>query len=183
MGPNRENEPLGSSSPVMDIQRPAATGQTDIVRPASSLGRPATMEYTRPRTEPSSFNPANTPTPTPPSRSFVPPTSQIGDTSLPPEQPVVSPKKSKKGLVMGLILFLLLAGAAAGGAYYYFVMRETADPAPVATEPAPVEETSTIEATPEGVDKTIQSIDTNLNSVDDSADFTPNDVSDDALGL
>lgn len=171
MGPNKQNGQFGSSGPVMDIQRPS--GQPDVIRPSSPLGRPATMEYTRPRPD----------SPTSPARSFSP-ESPVSDDSIASAQPVVKAKKSKKGLIIGLLLFLVVGGAAASGAYYYFMMRDDAQPQPVATEPvAPVEETTTIEATPEGVDKTVQTIDTNLNGLNDTTDFTPNDVSDDALGL
>lgn len=171
MQPNRQNEQFGGG-PAMDIQRPAPVSQpNDVIRPsAEALGRPATMEYTRPRPTVSGQAPG---------ASFSPSPTTDGGPSFTPQSP--AKKKSKKGLVIGIVVFLLVIVGA--GAAYYFFMMDTTEPAPVATEPAVVEESTAVEATPEGVDKTIESIDKQLNSVDDSADFTPNDVSDDALGL
>lgn len=156
----------------MDIQQPTAPPpsspqqQPQVFQPSGSFGRPATMEYTRPRPdEPSS--PSFTPTPRP--AQFEAPKQ----------------KKSKKGLVIALFVILFLGLAAGGGAYYYFTMykKETVVPAQNTT-PAPTEtESSTVEATPEGVDKATEQIDKQMNSVDDTQDFTTNDVSDDGLGL
>ncbi len=172
MQPNRD--PSQSNGPVMDVQRPTVSSpppsSDGMIRPnANSLGRPATMEYTRPR-------PIDAADPTGPSTSFAPPSEASRAQS-----PVIGkPKRSKAPLFIVLLLIVLAAGAA--GAYYFLVMNKTETPAVV--QPVVVEEkTTTIEATPEGVDTTVESIDKNLNSVDDTQDFTPNDVSDDALGL
>lgn len=151
----------------MDIQRPS---QPTVIKPGSSLGRPATMEYTRPRLDNDTQPPSLTPVPAPAEPA--------------PQQPIVSkPKRSKKPLIVLLIILLLAAG---GGAYYYFMVMNK-EAAPVVTpqpEPAaPKEDANTVEATPEGVDKVIQQIDESMNSVNDAEDFKPNDVSDDALGL
>lgn len=166
----------------MDIQsprvsappRPATSSAPEptIVRPTVS-SRPATMEYTRPRPD------------DPSAPRFTPDNDQAKVQQMASySQQNQKPKKSKKGLVIGLILFLLLAGGAAGGAYYYFMVMNKQEAAVVeepAPQPAPAEEGIT--ATPEGVDKTIQSIDQSLNSVNDDQDYSPNDVSDDSLGL
>lgn len=161
---NKDNNP---GSPVMDIQRPS---QPTVIKPAGPLGRPATREYTRPRSD----NPIGDPF------SFSDQPQNMSSTP----QPVVSkPKRSKLPLI---ILVLVLLTAAGGGAYYYFMIMKK-DTAPVAnTQPqptAPAEDTNKIDASPDSIDKVTNEIDENLNSINDTEDFKPDDVSDDALGL
>lgn len=159
----------------MDIQRPSSSvpprspqGPT-VISPSGSLGRPATMEYTRPRPDDPSA-PSFTPEPQPQSGQFAAPAKQ---------------KKSKKGLIIAVFVILFLGLTAAGAGYYYFTVynKDKAEPAQ-STAPAPAEtESTTIEATPEGVDKATEQIDQQLNGLNDTEDFTTNDVSDDGLGL
>lgn len=168
MQPNRnQNQP----TPVMDIQRPTQSSPpSQVISP--TLDRPATMEYTRPRTN----NGNNAPNQY---QNFAP----QQDMSF---APTAVPKKSKKGLIItvAIVLFLIIMGGT--GAYYYFavegktpVAQETLPPAQTETEPS----TKTIEATPEGVDLVTAEIDKQLSTTDDTQDFSANDVSDSNLGL
>lgn len=159
----------------MDVQRPPqqpevpSRPQPNIVQPSSnpSLSRPATREYTRPRPD------GSTP-------DFSGP-----NTHVPPAAPSQKEPKSSKGKKIAIgslvaIIILLLAGT---GAYLYLNMQDE-PAAPVATEttPEPAPEEG-VQATPAGLDKVIADIDQILNSLDDTADFKPNDLSDDSLGL
>lgn len=170
MQPNKDENQF---TPVMDVQRPSSTmppsRQPTVVSPSGPLGRPATMEYTRPRPDDPS-TPSFAPEPQPQSTQFSAPQKQ---------------KKSKKGLVIAIFVVLFLGLAAAGAGYYYFALYNKSEPAPAQNaQPAPAETESTaIEATPEGVDNATEQIDQQLNSLDDTQDFTNNDVSDDGLGL
>ncbi len=170
MQPNREYEPTGGSMDGVQPPRPASpqSSSDNFIRPNQNLGRPATMEYTRPRSA-DGATPANT---------FAPAPEMSPSSS---GKPVI--KTAHKSRVPLVILILLILVAAGGAAYYFLVMKKA--PAPVATPAATVTtvEKTTVEATPEGVDATVTSIDKKLNSVDDAKDFTPNDVSDDSLGL
>lgn len=168
MPPNKQ-EP----GPVMDIQRPntlsSAPKDPTVIAPANPLGRPATMEYTRPRSQ----DPA---TPNVPSQTE----QRINES---PFKPAPKPKKSHKGLWISLII-LLFVGIGGAGAYYYFMVMNNEDPVPVpAATQTQTEDVTKIEATPEGVDATTESIDKSLGGLDDTADYNPDQVSDDSLGL
>lgn len=170
MPPNKQED----TGPVMDIQKPltVATPPKDptVISPSGPLGRPATMEYTRPRPQD-----PNTPkfTPAPEERMK--------------ESPFKAPdkkKKSHKGLWISLII-LLVVGVGGAGAYYYFMVMNNESPATTTTtqqETATQEEASTVQATPEGVDQTTEAIDKSLSGLDD-ADYNQSQVSDDSLGL
>ncbi len=156
----------------MDVQHPTSAPpsppqQPTVIQPSGSYGRPATMEYTRPR-------------PDDPSTPNFAPTPQPAQFTAPAKQ-----KKSKKGLVLAIFIILFLGLAAGGAGYYYFAVYKEEKVVPVENTPQPATETepTTIEATPEGVDKATEQVDQQLNGLDDTADFTANDVSDDGLGL
>lgn len=174
MQPNKEDS--RPKMPVMDIQRPVPSTPSEpvIIKPSTSLGRPATMEYTRPRPDSS-----NTP-------NFNPKADldRVQQMAQEPTLPDVQKKRSKKPLIITLIIFIILA-LAGGGAYYYFMVMNKEEPTPVVNQPEPAPEPTgnEVTATPDGVDKTIQSIDQGLNSLNDDADYSPNDINDDALGL
>ncbi len=175
MQPNKNQ---GQPTPVMDIQRPSSSGlQPSKMSPTPINNRPATMEYTRPRTTNGSLNTPNqnvnfTPQPDP---SF---------------NPKPSTEKSKAGLVITAVIILFLIVMGGSGAYYYFAV-ESKTPVVSETTPKPTEPTADeqesepliIEATPEGVDKVTSDIDKQLNTLDDTQDFSANDVSDASLGL
>lgn len=170
------NKPSSDKQPVMDVQRPSASpsDSPQVIQPNSgSLGRPATMEYTRPRPE----------NPTADSPSFSTPSTHIPPTepSKMPEKP--KPKKSKK-IFAALLIIIGLIGIV-GAAVFFYIAYQNEEPVPAAvTEPEPeatAEEGA--QATPEGVDQTIQEIDQTMNSLDDTTDFSPSDLSDDSLGL
>lgn len=172
-----------SNGPVMDIQRPSSTQPSTPPRPvvsqeslstSSQLGRPATMEYTRPRpgvpNQPSRFDSSAD-------------QAKVQEMAKSTDQP--KPKKSKKGLIIGIALFLILALGGGGAAYYFLVLNKD-QPAAVEQQPAPTvepEEDSAIQATPEGVDNATNTIDQSLNSLDDNADFRTDELTDDALGI
>jgi hypothetical protein len=173
MQPNKNGSQ--TPMPVMDIQHPVSSPSPGpvVIKPSASLGRPATMEYTRPRVDNANtqtFNPAAD-------------MERVQQMSQEPAELNAQKKPSKKPLIITLIiaLVLLLTG---GGVTYYFVMKSDSS-APVVNQPEPTSEPATneITATPDGVDKTIQSIDQGLNSLNDDTDYSPNDINDDALGL
>lgn len=106
-----------------------------------------------------------------------------------PPQPVSSPesfnqKNKKSGAHKIAIIVAVLTLVLISSALVYFFIVKNEKPTAVdqpQPQPAPTEQIDL--ASPEGVDQTIKSIDQSLNSVNDQADFTPNDVSDDTLGL
>ncbi len=177
MQPNKERD---NPIPVMDVQRPATRpvapsptptlgARPTVFTPSRQQTRPATMEYTRPR-----------------SGSTEAPFSQTPQTGV--ETPSLKPKKSKKGLVIGVFALLFVALAGFGG-YYFFVINKKpvkdaiqSTPAPE-VKPAEVTDSAKIQATPEGVDKAVQEIDKQLDSQNDAQDFSADDVSDNGLGL
>ena len=171
---NNDNQP---TTPVMDIQRPTVqappqpqpTQQPTVISPSGSVSRPATMEYTRPRTDSTT------------SPSFAPVAQPFSEQTANSQKI----KKSKKGLIIGVFVVLFLGLAIAGGGYYFMVYNKKTEPAPVQnTEPAPATtEPAVVDATPEGVDQTTEQIDQQLNSVDDTQDFTTDDVSDTSLSI
>lgn len=163
-------------TPVMDIQRPSQTIPPSSNTSSSINSKPATMEYTRPRTtngggmkqaQNTSFSPQ-------PDMSF---------------SPIDKPKKSKSGLVLIAIVisfFVIFGGV---GTYYYFAV-ENKKPAikedqQVTSEPTESEATDkkSVEATPEGVDSASSSIVKQINSLDDTKDFSASDIGDSNLGL
>lgn len=173
MQPNKEQNNV---TPVMDIQRPSQTSSssqprpTTVFTPSSQQTRPATMEYTRPRAD---------------TQNSFDQSPQISQQDI----SVNKPKKSKKGLIIGLFVVLFIGLSGAGAAYYYMAIYKK--PAPQA-QPQPVAETqptettadsTTVQATPDGVDQTVEDIDQQLNSQNDTQDFPSNDVSDSNLGL
>lgn len=170
-----------SNGPVMDIQRPNTTQPPAPARPtvpqesvsaSSRLGRPATMEYTRPR-------PGG---PTQPSR-FDASADQAKVHEMTKDD-TPTPKKSKKGLILGVVVFLIVVLAGGAAAYYFLVMNQD-QPAVVEQQPelAPEEDVNAIDATPEGVDNATNAIDQSLNSLDDNADFRSDELTDSALGI
>lgn len=169
----------------MDIQRPSApAAPPQPPRPAvlpntqpqpTQLSRPATMEYTRPRPN-SPVNPNGGPV-----RDIPSGINQTNQSETP------KPKKSKKGLVIGIILFFIVMTVGGFVAYYFLVLNVAEE---VVTQPqttqteAPAEElTPQIEATPEGVDNATNAIDQSLNSLNDDADFPADQLTDTSLGL
>lgn len=99
-------------------------------------------------------------------------------------QPPVSPnppapqKKNRTGLIVAVITItvVVLIGAGVGGFIWYKSANKP--------EPAAAPSTSTTDrVTVEEIDTTTSSIDKTMNSLNDSADVTPNDVTDSSLGL
>ena len=164
MEPNRQNN--DNKQPVMDVQRPVSNsnGQNQVIHPNnSSLNKPATMEYTRPRQEGEG-------------------SKFTAQSRVPMDEPD-NPKKEKKSKkLMATILIAIGVLGVVGAAVFFYIGYQNEEPAPVAT-PEPVVQDDGVQATPEGVDQTIAEIDQALNSLDDTADFKPNDLSDDSLGL
>ncbi len=174
MQPNsKENK---QAAPVMDIQRPSQTISPSSNTPSSINTKPATMEYTRPRTTNGGGM------------------NQTQNTSFYPQpdmsfSPIDKPKKSKSGLVLVAIVvsfFVIFGGV---GTYYYFAV-ENKKPAvkenqQVASEPSESEATDkkAVEATPEGVDSASTSIVKQINSLDDALDYSASDIGDSNLGL
>lgn len=171
---NRPTRP--GAGPVMDIQRQRPSVQQPFR--GNGMSRPATMEYTRPR---SNYDTSSPGVPTMPTEVSQP----AADPSLLQTQPVANnrPKRSKKPLVITLIVVLLLAAGAAGAYYFFMLNDDVAGPPPVSTPATVEEEPAVIDATPEGVDRVVEIIDESLDSIDDDADFSPNDISNDSLGL
>ncbi len=179
MQPNKPGE--NGTQPVMDVQKPAppagGSGPAVIQPNGSSLNRPATMEYTRPRADEDSASTGMG------GSDFSGPVMPGSTDSAMPGQSKMpqKPKKSKK-LFATLLIIIGILGIAGAGVYFYLAYQEeTPEPAPqpVVTEPAE----QAIEATPEGVDATLDKIDESLQDLDDTADFPSNELSDDSLGL
>ena len=122
MEPNKQSS---NSQPVMDVQNPSR-GPNDapqVIQPNNnSLGRPATMEYTRPRPE----NPQNDN----PSSGFSSPTTHVPspEPSKVPEKPKA--KKSKKIVATMLIIIGLLGTI--GAAAFFYITYQNEEPTPAA---------------------------------------------------
>lgn len=178
------NKPSGSSSqPVMDVQKPAPTvggsPGPQVINPnnRSSLNRPATMEYTRPRMDGSSSGPNMGS-----DFSSGQEESNISNANMSDGKKPKGSKKSKK-LFATLLIIIGVIGIAGAGVYFYLAYQEET-PKPVVEAPVEtVTEEQAIEATPEGVDATIEKIDKSLSDLDDTNDFPPNELGDDSLGL
>lgn len=92
-----------------------------------------------------------------------------------------SGRLSSKMVVIIILTVVLILGALLGGLIYVRSQNnnDTADQ-PVATSPVQDESGR---VTTEEIDETVNEIDKTLNSLNDSGDFTPNDLSDNTLGL
>lgn len=88
------------------------------------------------------------------------------------------PKKKRTGLIVGVVTaaVVVVLALGAGGFIWYQSQNETT--------PAAIEgQSETERVNVEEIDATITEIDKTLNTLDDSADITPNDVTNSSLGL
>lgn len=182
MPPNNRDDNKRPIGPVMDVQRPSSPPPQQpqtaprVIQPNQPSSRPATMEYTRPRP---AAEPAQTSSQFSPDPSRLPEDTLAPDNQKPPKQ-----KKSIKKFVIITLVVVLIAALAGAGTYYYQQVMNKPEPAQPQPEPQPQPvEDGSVEATPEGVDQTVDAIDQQLNSLNDAEDFTPNDVSDQGLGI
>lgn len=116
----------------------------------------------------------------------VAPADGITQATDSPEMSQVAPTKSgrlsPKMIVIIILVIALILGALLGGLLYVRSQNndDTVDQ-PVAT--SPVDNDNNGRVTTEEIDETLAEIDKTLNTLDDSGDFTPNDLSDNTLGL
>lgn len=91
---------------------------------------------------------------------------------------VARPKKNRKKLALVLLIIFVSIIFAAGLAWF-FLSQETKAPVVTPTEPT----TGSARVSTEEIGETLSEIDKTLNTLNDSADFTPSDVNNSALGL
>lgn len=157
--PNVDNGPTPSPNPgpVMDIQRPRTN--------------PAPSQIASPLDNP--MAPADSIT------SVTPDPGQLGNRD--PLQQTVKPTPVKQqrtglivGIIVGVVIFLLAAGV--GG---FILYTNSNEPAPAVTETPSDDGRVNVDE----IDTATDEIDQTLNTLNDSTDVTPNDVTDQTLGL
>jgi hypothetical protein len=138
--------------------------------------------------QPTRPNPAPSQVGTPLDNPMAPADSITGMTPDPgqvtgqtPLQQTVKPPKEKKnrtGLIIGIVTaaVVVMTIAAVGG---FILYKNSNKPTPAASDTQSESERVNVEE----IDKTISEIDKTLNTMNDSSDITPNDLSDNTLGL
>jgi len=116
----------------------------------------------------------------------VAPADGITQATESPEMSQVAPSKSgrlspKMIVIIILVVILILGALLVGLLYVRSQNNNDNDDQPVAT--SPVDNDNNGRVTTEEIDETLAEIDKTLNTLDDSGDFTPNDLSDNTLGL
>lgn len=117
--------------------------------------------------------------PTPSPSEVAPnPGQVIGQDPLQQTVPPVTIKKSRKGLIIGIVtaVVILIVGVGVAG---FIIYKNSSEPAPAVTETQSESERVNVEE----IDATTAEIDKTLNTLNDSTDVTPGDVSDSSLGL
>lgn len=130
--------------------------------------------------------PTPPPQPVTPQSPVVPSQPSLEVPPIPQEMLGTVPQAKKKSHLVAIVIAVLIAVLIITGSIFAFVVsRDSSEPTPPAA-PQVEEQTPAVSegtATPESIDQINKVIDQQLNSVNDQQDFTPNDISDESLGL
>lgn len=126
-------------------------------------------------------------TPPAPQNNVMAPADDITNATSDPQMSYGSQKKSRrfgsKGIIFLILIVAILLGALLAGLLYLKSKDNKSADQDLTDNSQSITPTQEGKVSTSEIDSAITSIDKTLNTLNDSADFTPNDLSDSTLGL
>lgn len=126
-------------------------------------------------------------TPPTPQNNVMAPADDITQATNDPQMNHASQKKSSffrgKGVIFLVLIIAILLGLLLAGLLYLQFKKDQTSKQDSLNNSQPLSPVQKGKVSTEEIDYAITSIDKTLNTLNDSADFTPNDLSDSTLGL